>query len=429
MQIPMAFGRRGRIVEVPDANVAAVLTMPEVPPLPNPDGAVAAALRQPIGVPPLAELARGRGDAVIVICDITRPVPNPVLLPPILETLVGSGIARERISILVATGLHRPTEGDELAEMLGPDLATDVRVVNHRAAERSEQVPVGRTTGGVEAAVDAVYARAALKITVGFIEPHLMAGFSGGRKLCGIGCGSEGTIRQLHAPRIIEHPNSIEGRLHGNLLHCELTEIAALAGMDFTVNVTMDESHAITGVFAGHFDRAFRNGCEFASHSVSRTVDREVDIVVASCGGYPLDISYYQSAKAFTGARHICKPGGTIIVLSECREGLGKPSYVDLCRGIESMDSFLDAYVRCGGDAYDCARRNDQWQIHNMTRAMRKCECVLVDGGLSDDQRSLLLHQATPSFKEALSAALARHGPSAQVAVIPKGPNVLAQVR
>ena len=109
--------------------------------------------------------------------------------------------------------------------------------------------------------------------------------------------------------------------------------------------------------------------------------------MVASCGGYPLDIDYYQTAKAFTGARHICKPGGTIIVLSECSQGLGKPAYVEMCREIGSMEAFLDRFVRGGAEVYNCAQRNDQWQIHNMTRAMRKCHCVLVDGGLTAEQR------------------------------------------
>jgi nickel-dependent lactate racemase len=276
--------------------------------------------------------------------------------------------------------------------------------------------------------IDAVYARADLKITTGFIEPHLMAGFSGGRKLCGIGCGAEGLIRDLHAPRIIEHPNSIEGRLDGNLLHEELTEIAALAGMDFMVNATMDEAHRVTGVFAGHFDQAFRQGCEFAQQAVGRTIEHEVDVVVSSCGGYPLDMSYYQSAKGFTGARHICKPGGTIILLSECREGLGKPDYVELCREVHSVEGFLERFVRAGPAAYNRAQRNDQWQIHNITRAMRKCQCHLVDGALTPEQRSLLLHPAGSSFEEAFSAALDRHGADARIAVIPKGPNVLARL-
>jgi len=428
MRVRMAYGRNGREIEVPGRSVVAVLTMPEVPVLPDPAEALGQALRRPIAAPPLAEIARGHRDAVIVVCDLTRPAPNQTILPPVIECLRAAGIPGEGITILIGTGLHRPNEGKELDEVLGPEIASRYRVVNHRASRAAEQVRVGTTGSGLEVEIDRAYASASLKITAGFVEPHLMAGFSGGRKLCGIGCGSEGMIRRLHAPRIIEHPNSVEGRLEGNLLHQELTGIAERAGMDFTVNVTLDEAHRITGVFAGHFDRAFVQACAFARGSVRRTLPEEVDIVVTSCGGYPLDISYYQTAKAFTGARHICRPGGTIIVLSECCEGLGKPDYVELCGRVGSMEAFLDRYVRSGPQAYACALENDQWQLHNMTRAMRKCQCVLVDGGLTEQQRGLLMHPAGPSFDEALTRALARHGPEASLAVIPKGPNVLAQV-
>lgn len=428
MRVRMAFGLEGMEIELPDRNVVDVLTMPAVPPLADAGQAVARALASPIDSRPLLEVARGRRRAVVVVCDITRPAPNPTMLPPILDTLERAGLGRDQITILIATGLHRPNEGNELAEILGPDIAGTFRVVNHRASVPSEQVHAGPTTSGMEVEIDAVYAEADLKITTGFIEPHLMAGFSGGRKLCGIGCGSEATIRSLHAPRIIEHPNSIEGRLDGNVLHEELTEIAAMVGMDLVVNVTLDEGHRVTGVFAGHFDRAFREGCDFAARAVGRTVEREADVVVTSSAGYPQDINYYQVAKGFTGARHVCKPGGTIIMVAQCREGLGRPEYVELCRGIDSVEMFMDRFVRSGPEAYRCARENDQWQIHNVTRALRKCECRLVDGGLTPEQRRLLLHPAGASFEEALSMALARHGADARIAVIPQGPNVLARV-
>ncbi len=402
--------------------------MPDVPPLADPVAALVEAVNRPIGAPPLAELARGRRDAVIVVCDITRPAPNRLMLPPIIAALNRGGIPSERITILVGTGLHPPNEGADLIELLGHEIAATFRVVNHRAVERSQQIRVGRLTSGTVVEIDAVYGNASLKITTGFIEPHLVAGFSGGRKLCGIGCGSELTIRQLHAPRILEHPRAIEGQLAGNPLHEELTEMAALAGMDFIVNVTLDEHRRITGVFAGHFDRAFQAGCDFARRSVRCPVPREVDIVVTSGAGYPQDLSYYHTGKALVGARHICKPGGTIIALSECSRGLGKPEYVELCREVRSVDGFLDRYVHGDGGFQTCAQRIDQWQIHNLTRALRKCSCWLVDGGLTAEERSLLLHPATDSFEEALSDALARHGSEATIAVIPKGPNVLAQV-
>ncbi|MCP4251413.1 MAG: nickel-dependent lactate racemase [bacterium] len=428
MRVQLAFGRDKTEVEVPDRNVVSVLDMPQVPPLEDGAGAVLDAIDDPIGTPRLVDLAERHETAVVAVCDITRPVPNGVLLPPILDALQRGGIDRDRVTILIATGLHQPNEGDDLVELLGPATAKTCHIVNHRATEAEQHVHLGQTSGGTDIEIDARYVEASLKIATGFIEPHLVAGFSGGRKLCGIGCGSQRTIRSLHAPRIIEHPNSIEGQLDGNPLHEELTEIAGRVGMDFIVNVTLDHARRVTGVFAGHFDGAFRAGCNFARQALEGTVEREVDIVITSGGGYPQDISYYHTGKAFCGARHICKPGGTIIALSECSRGLGKSAYAEFCREIESVDAFLDRYVLAGPEAYNCAQRNDQWQIHNLTRALRKCHCVLVDGALTSEQRGMLLHQATPSFDEAMADALDRHGRSARIAVIPAGPNVLARV-
>ncbi len=428
MRVAMPFGRGTLDIELPDANVRHVLTMPRTHPLDNPERSVVEALHNPIASPPLVELARGHQDAVVVVCDITRPVPNKLILPPILSQLEEAGIAKEHITILVATGLHGPTESDALVDMLGSSIVEGYRVVNHFAGREAEQREVGKTQRGTLALIDRRYVDASLRVTTGYIEPHLMAGYSGGRKLCGIGCGAEQTIKMLHSPVIIEDPNSIEGCLVGNALHEELTEIAQMARMEFIINVTMNEQREVTGVFAGHFDLAFRAGCDFADRSISRNIEQEVDIVVASCGGYPQDISYYHSGKGLTGARHICKKGGTIILLSECSAGIGKSEYVQLLSEVQSVDGFLGRFVRQGSGLRPCAERIAQWQIHNVTRAMRKCACWLVDGALTAEQRKLLLHPSTSSFEEALCKAFERHGPDAEIAVIPSGPNVLARV-
>jgi nickel-dependent lactate racemase len=429
MQFEMAFGRRGKTIKIPDKNVAEVLTMPDTPPIADLHQHLAEALAAPIGSPPLAELAAGKSDAVIAVCDNTRPVPNAFLLPPILETLKKAGIPKERVTILIATGAHKPVQGDDLIEVVGPTIARECNVVTHRAGVDEHQTYMGSTEEETEVYINTLYVKADLKITIGLIEPHLMAGFSGGRKVLGIGCAGQHTIRMLHAPKIIEHPDSIEGQLEGNLLHAELNEIAELVGLDFTVNVTLDEAHRITGIFAGHNDISFPEGCDFARTAIGRTIDQEVDIVVTSGGGYPFDMTYYQTAKAFTGAMHICKPKGTIICLSNCERGVGQVRFIDLLKSIRGMDDFLDRFIRRDHAGYNCALADDQWQVENVTRAMRKCRCVLVDGCLTPDQRGMLLHPCNDSFDWALDEALSDHGRSARVAVIPKGPNVLARLK
>ncbi|MFH0981174.1 MAG: nickel-dependent lactate racemase [Planctomycetota bacterium] len=422
MRLELPFGRTTYPIDLPDANVVKVLEARHAAALPDPETAMVRALAEPIGIRPLVELARGRAEAVVVICDMTRPVPNQVILPPILRTLETAGLPREAITILVATGLHRPNEGPELEAMVGTEIARSYRTVNHRARVAEEQMSFGVTQRGTPIGIDAVYARAPLKITTGYIEPHLMAGFSGGRKVLAIGCGGEATIRALHSPPIVEHPCSIEGVMEGNILHEELTEITRRAGMDFMVNVTLDRQRRITGVFAGDFEAAWTAGCAFARRAVRDTVPRPCDIVVASCGGFPQDCTYYQSAKGFTGAMHVAKPGGTIIMLSACDEGFGGAHFRELCRTVPSPEHFIQHFVK--GER----RELDQWAVHNFTRALRKCDGFLVDRGLSAEERAIMLPRSAPSFEAALEAAFAKHGRDARIAVIPDGPNVLAQV-
>lgn len=422
MEIELPFGAGHYRIQLPDENVSKVLQAPHGDPLRDCEAAIEAALAAPHGCAPLARKAKSALDAVVVICDMTRPVPNRVILPPILRTLEAAGIARQNITLLVATGLHRPNNGPELEAMVGSDIAAAYRIVNHRARQFEEQVHLGVTERGTPIDIDAVYARASLKISTGYIEPHLMAGFSGGRKVVAIGCGGERLIRAVHSPAFIEHPCSIEGTLRGNILHEELTTIARRAGMDFMVNVTLDRGRRVTGVFAGELEAAFTLGCQFARAALTDTVDQPCDVVVTSCGGFPQDCTYYQSAKGLTGAMHVAAAGGTIIMLTACDMGFGGEGFRELCRSLGSRERFEQDFIR--GPRSEI----DQWQPHNVVRAMRKCECIMVDRGLSGDDRTLILPKSADSFAAALESAWQRHGRGARIAVIPDGPNVLATV-
>src|SRR5215469_4153208 len=183
MRITLDYGKTGLEVNLPDDRLVGPLAIRPAAPLPDPEAALAKALAQPIGTRPLAELARGRRDACILVCDITRPVPNRLILPPLLRTLEVQGLARRDILLLIATGLHRPNEGAELDELIGPEIASRYRIENHHGKVREEHDYLGTTPNGVPVWLDSRYVRADLKITTGLIEPHLMAGYSGGRKV------------------------------------------------------------------------------------------------------------------------------------------------------------------------------------------------------------------------------------------------------
>jgi nickel-dependent lactate racemase len=421
MKIQMAYGKTGMDVDVPEGNLAALLSMHESAPVEDPAGTITRLLRAPIGGKPLVDIARGKQTACIVVCDITRPVPNRVILPPVFSELERAGITRDRVTILIATGLHRPSTPEELVTMLGEEIASSVRVVSHHARALDEQRYLGTTPQGTPVYVDEIYCSADVKITTGFIEPHLMAGFSGGRKLIAPGCAGEETIKALHSPRFIEHPECREGSIERNPLHAELLQIARLAGHDCIVNVALDADRHITGIFAGDPIEAHAAGVAHVRAAVTAQVQAPVDIVVTSAAGYPLDLTFYQTVKGMTAAAPVLKPGGTLIIAAECSEGLGSPEFTHMATTESSARAFLDGLQ--GRPVVI-----DQWQLEECAKVAAVHDVVLVSGGIAPAELQKLFVRNMPDLGAALQDGLRRHGAGARVAVIPRGPYTLVGV-
>jgi nickel-dependent lactate racemase len=409
-------------VDLPDERVVRQLAYKDAEPLADPQAALASALERPTGTPPLAELARGRKDACVVICDVTRPVPNQLILAPLLATLEASGIPRDKITILIATGLHRPNEGDELVEMVGAEIAARYRIENHRGQEINEHTYLGMSPRGVPMWIDSRYVRADLKITTGLIEPHLMAGFSGGRKLICPGIAALETIKVWHGPDFLEHPNADCGILDGNPVHEENTWIARKAGCDFIVNVVIDAERRPLCFVAGDMEQAFLEGVEFVRRVVVDKVSQPVDIVVTCSAGYPLDTTFYQAVKGLTGALPIVKQGGTIILAAGLTEGVGSPEFEGLFSDNPSLEVFVERIL--GKDYFVL----DQWQLEELAKVRRKAKVKIVSHGLPAATIDKLFVESAPSVEVAVAESLAEYGPAAKIAVIAKGPYVLAQV-
>ena len=208
MQVTLDYGRSGLSVKLPADRIVGPLAIKQVPPLGDPEAAVAAALERPIGSQSLRSLAEGRKDVCILICDITRPVPNQTILRPVLRVLREAGIPCESTLILVATGLHRPSTAAEKLEMLGPEIMACYRVEDHYGTRLDEHTFVGTTSRGIPGWIDSRYVKADLKIATGLIEPHLMAGYSGGRKLICPGVAALETVIRWHGPELLEHPKA-----------------------------------------------------------------------------------------------------------------------------------------------------------------------------------------------------------------------------
>lgn len=422
MKIKLDYGRTGLDVDLPEDRLVGPLAIRPAEPLADPEQAIAACLAKPIGTPPLAELAKGRKDACILICDITRPVPNKLILPPMLKILEQQGIARDDILILVATGLHRPNQGAELEEMVGPDIVKHYRIENHFGKKLSDHEFLGTTPNGVPAYIDRRYTQADLKITTGLIEPHLMAGYSGGRKVICPGIAALETVKIWHGPKFLEHPKADCGFLDGNPVHEENTRIAKMAGCDFIVNVCIDGQRRITWVGAGHMEEAWMEGVRFVENVVRVPVPKPMDVVVTSAAGYPLDTTWYQAIKGLTGALPIVKQGGTIVLAASLTEGIGSPEFVQLIQDNPDMEEFKR---RIMGQDYFIM---DQWQLEEFAKVVAKCKVKVVTQGLPAETLKMCNVEPAASVEAAVAASLKEYGPEASVAVIPKGPYVLPYV-
>jgi nickel-dependent lactate racemase len=369
MKVRLPYGEGGIEAHVPDD--AALLLPERTPPLDDPVAAVREALAQPIASAPLAQIARGGQKAAVVVSDVTRPVPNATIVPPILETLEAAGVARADITIVIGTGLHRPSRPDERERILGRAILDRYAVVDHDARDRSTQEFLLTTPRGVDVWVNSAYMAADLRILTGFVEPHLFAGFSGGGKAMMPGiCGTE-AIMANHDARMIGHPKATWCTTAGNPIFEEMRDIALKTEPAFTLNVTLDEHKRITGVFAGEMVAAHEAAIAQASRQAVRPIPHPFDIVVATNMGYPADLVLYQSVKGMSVAAQACAAGGTILLVAECREGLGADEYVDLMRSEASPRALLDRIERAPHTIFD------QWQVQVQAMVQARCDVWL----------------------------------------------------
>ena len=422
MRVEMRYGTGTLPIEIPDKNIAGVLEISESAPLSDEDGAVREAIAQPIASPPLAEIAKARESACIVISDVTRPVPNKVILPPILETLEQAGLPREKITILIATGIHRPNEGEELEGMVGRTIMDTYRIVNHFSQQPENHDYLGTTQNGTPVYIDKTYLASDLKIITGLIEPHLMAGYSGGRKAICPGVASVETMKVMHGPELMEHPKSAVGILEGNPFHIEATEIALMAGVDFNLNVAIDKNRRITGVFAGDMVESHRVGSQFVEKHAKVTLPAPADAVVVSSAGYPLDTTFYQAIKGLLTAVEIVKQGGSIILVAACSEGIGSKPFTDLIFKTDDLSAFVQGLYNPANFVID------QWQLEELAKVARKADIYFYTDGIPYHQRAKLFVHPLESAQAGIEELLTRYSEDVQIAVIPEGPYVLAKL-
>ena len=421
MLVNLAYGRTGLKVELPD-DLTTVIEPTYVPSLPDQEGAIRNALRNPLGGgPTLRRLVKPGQTVAISVCDVTRPMPSSTVLPVLLREL--AHVPSEQVTIMIATGTHRPNTPEELDEMLGPDIARNYRIVNHSAFDTETLEYVGESSSGIPVWLDKAWLAADVRITTGFVEPHFFAGFSGGPKMVAPGLAGFDTIMQLHNAERIAHPMATWGVIHGNPIHDDVRDIAVMTGVDFSVDVTINRNRKITSVYAGDLFLAHEAACRSAKSTAMQQVESPFDVVVTTNSGYPLDLNLYQAVKGMSAAAKVVKEGGTIVCAAVCSDGI--PDHGQYKKLLTMRGSPEDLLAMILADGHNV---HDQWQVQLQAQIQKRASVYLKSGYLSPEQVREAHLTPIDSIEDTVADALRESGNGARVCVLPEGPQTIPYV-
>lgn len=420
MHYQLAYGKKTLDIEVPDSNILDIL-LPGTTSVPEdlPDNAalVAEAMRHPAGSERLGDIvtAKGAQTVVIVVNDITRPTPYRWMLPPILEELEQAGILPNHIKLVVALGIHRPHTDEENMAIFGAGICQRYEILNHDCDKDLQSV--GSLSNGWDLLVNQEVARADILITTGVVELHYIAGWSGGRKSILPGVASRSLIEANH--KMMDDRRACLGNYHDNPVNDIMLEAAGKVGIDFILNVVTAGKDRIIYASAGDYHQAWLAAVKYSEQANLLPIKNRADVVIASCGGYPKDINVYQSQKALDAAVQAVKPGGTIIWLAECSEGLGEATFAEWV-----MDAGCPADIE--------ARFHTRFQLgghkaYAICRIARQADVIMVTDLDPDLVQAMFIGHAA-SFEQALEAALDKHGSDASIIMMPQAPRIAVKL-
>ncbi|HEX2923290.1 MAG TPA: nickel-dependent lactate racemase, partial [Chloroflexota bacterium] len=382
------------------------------PAIPDPAAVLARALDMALARRPFPPVH----DAVVVVSDGTRAVPNGTILPPLLSRMEAAGIPREGITILVGTGLHRPTREAELPALLGPEICARYRVAVHDARDREQLAYLGQTSRGTPIWINRSYVNSRLRVLTGMIEPHQFVGFTGGAKSVAIGLAGAETIAGNHA--LLQDPRSQIGVYAGNPAREEMEEILESVGADLAVNVILNNDKEIVELLAGPAREVQRTGVVHSAELCQVPLHHPFDIVIASPGGFPKDREMYQAQKAVAHAALAVREGGTIILVAECPEGSGEDRFEEWMSAASDPSDVLERFRREGF-------QTGAHKAFLLCRSMVRAKLLLVSDRMPADLARRLLLELHRTPESALAAALAYHGENASIAVMPKASSTI----
>ncbi len=413
MQINMDYGREGLTIEVPDTTH--VFTVRNTPPVADEPKSIQNALQNPINSAPLSTLVHRGMQILIVHSDITRATPNDRLLPVIIKELESSGVNKEDITLLNGLGTHRLQTQEELIGMLGVDIVSNYRCLQHDAYDQSVHVTIGTDSNGRSIQVNRLLLDSDFVILTGFIEPHFFAGYSGGPKAILPALASAESVFSNHGPELIAHPKATFNITNGNPIWDAMKRAAEQVKNTFLINVTLDRKNQITGVFAGDVIAAHRLGCEFVRERSLFHISNLYDIVITSNSGYPLDQNLYQCVKGLAAAKRAVRPGGAIVLIAACEEGLPKHGkYAQLLAASSSPEEVLSVVTQPG------YLGQDGWQVQVQAQIQQDAHVYIFSDGLDEEQMKTSMLTPIRDLARTLPKLIKQYG--SEICVLPQGP-------
>jgi nickel-dependent lactate racemase len=413
VDIRLAYGKKGLDITLPEEGLT-IIEPKFVPGFSDERKAFIDSLNHPLGSPPLKELIKSKDSIAIVFSDITRPVPNRKIIPWLLQEL--SGVSKDRIILLNATGMHRANTTEELTEMLGEEVVRNYRIINHNAQKKEEMVYLGKTKAGGEIWINGDYMRADVKILTGFIEPHFFAGFSGGPKSVLPGISGEETVMHNHSANMLDNPKANWSITYGNPVWEEIREVALMTKPTFIINVTLNKEKKISGVFSGEMNLAHQKGVEFARKSAMRPVSHLFDLVITTNSGYPLDLNLYQTVKGISAASQIVKKGGAIICVSQCSDGI--PEHGNYRRILQMGKNPEEILKIVGSPGFSMF---DQWEAQIQAEIQTKARVYLYSELPEKEVKACHL-EPIKNIESTVARIKKEFGNSPKIAVLPEGP-------
>jgi nickel-dependent lactate racemase len=411
VEVWLPYGKTEICVRIPTRNYLGSVEPKENPGVENPRVEIERALHEPVGSPPLSELAKPNQKIAIVVDDHTRATPSHLIVPPILDELNKVGVKDENVNVIFGCGAHRAVKLDEMSMLLGKEIIERVKVTSHDCKAK-DLVYLGKTqTYGTKIYVNKVFAEADLHILTGDVGLHYYAGFGGGRKSVLPAISGEESIQHNHA--MLLHPKARTGVLEGNPIHQDMMEAAKIARVDFIINVVINSKSQLVRAFAGDLEQAFQEGVKLVDEMYKVPVERRADIVVVSSGGYPHDLDLYQAYKGVDNALNAVKRGGAIVWIAECPEGYGNQVFYDWMRKfkeLKEIETEIKRHFDLGGH-----------KTCYLLRALQKANIILVSILPDYYARSIFRLRTARAINDALRDAFETTGRDAKVLVIPQG--------